>query len=211
MTQTTPFGDLTIAYDERVLAPRTWTTMQSAWADELLSDPPVGPVLELGCGAGQIGLLAVRAHPERHLVCVDASAQACTFTRLNAESAGLGDRVEARHGDLADALGPDERFALVIADPPWVPSAEIDRYPEDPTTAIDGGPDGLDVARACIRVAAPRLVFGGAILLQLGTRAQASALARETVGLALADLRTGAGGVIALFRPEVSPLAAGYC
>ena len=46
-------------------------------------------------------------------------------------------------------LDPHERFAVVIADPPWVPRADTGRYPEDPVLAIDGGDDGLDLARAC--------------------------------------------------------------
>ena len=58
--RTMTFGDLEIAYDDRVLTPRPWTALQSEWAAELLESAPAGPVLELCAGAGQIGLLAVR-------------------------------------------------------------------------------------------------------------------------------------------------------
>ena len=50
------FGGLAIAYDARVLSPRTWTLHQSLWALELLEQLPDGPILELCAGAGQIGL-----------------------------------------------------------------------------------------------------------------------------------------------------------
>lgn len=186
MSEHLVFGSLRIAFDDRVLRPRGWTTAQSAWAAELLDSVPDGPVLELCAGAGQIGLLAV-VGSGRRLVCVDANELACEFALANATAAGLEDRVEVRHALLEEALLPEERFPLVIADPPWVPRAETGRFPEDPLTAIDGGSDGLDIARACLDVIAGHLVPGGSALLQLGTAAQATALAAEDA-LAHGDL-----------------------
>jgi release factor glutamine methyltransferase len=140
-TSSMEFGPLRISYDARVLRPRAWTLHQSGWAAELAATAPPGPLLELCCGAGQIGLAAV-ARTRRRLVCVDVDPVACEYTRLNAELAGLADLLEVRAGLLEDRVGPGEVFAGVIADPPWVPREEIVRYPEDPVTAIDGGPDG---------------------------------------------------------------------
>jgi release factor glutamine methyltransferase len=170
-----PFGSLRIAYDERVLQPRAWTAAQSIWAAELLREGPPGPVLELCAGAGQIGLLAIATEP-RPLVAVDLNPVACDYARRNAENAGLGELVEVREGAIDQTLDPTERFALVIADPPWVRRAETGRYPEDPLLAIDGGEDGLDVAWACVAAASTHLLPGGAALLQLGTVAQADTI-----------------------------------
>lgn len=172
------FGGLDIAYDDRVLRPRPWTAAQSRWAAELLATIPTGPVLELCAGAGHIGLLAV-AESDHRLVAVDTDPVACEFARQNAAAAGVADRVEVRNARLEEALGCDERFALVVADPPWVPSARTSDYPADPLLAIDGGADGLDLARSCIAVAAAHLEPGGVMLLQLGTTAQAASLEAE--------------------------------
>ena len=132
------FGSLQIAFDDRVLRPRAWTEAQSAWAAEILETAPAGQVLELCAGAGQIGLLAV-AGSTRSLVCVDLDPVACEFARRNAAAAGITDRVEVREGPMDEVLRDGERFALVIADPPWVRRDEVGRYPEDPLLAIDGG------------------------------------------------------------------------
>lgn len=175
---TIPFGPLRISYDERVLTPRPWTQGQSLWAAELIARSAPGPVLELCCGAGHIGLLAIATTP-RPLVCVDVNPAACELTRQNAEEAGLGHLVEVREGRLEEVVAPEERFSVVIADPPWVPHDEVGRFPEDPVEAIDGGPDGLGLARACAAVAADHLVPGGSALLQIGTRAQAERLGAE--------------------------------
>lgn len=202
MTQTTTFGDLEITYDQRVLSPRAWTANQSTWAAEISTDLGVGPVLELCCGAGQIGLLTVSL-TGRPLVCVDADPIACAFTADNAEAAGLQDLVDVRLGRLSGVLGGDERFPLIIADPPWVPRTQTDRFPEDPLLAIDGGDDGLDVARSCLQVIADHLARHGVALLQLGTPEQARLLGEElpsyAADLRLRTVRAFDGGVVARF------------
>jgi methylase of polypeptide subunit release factors len=200
MTDHVTFGALTIAYDERVLRPRQWTTAQSDWAADLMVTAPGGPVLELCAGAGHIGLLAV-AISGRRLVCVDSSGVACDYARVNAVAAGLADWVQVREARLEEAVAADESFPVVIADPPWVPREQTSRFPEDPLTAIDGGEDGLDVARACLDVIDAHLSPGGSAVLQLGTRAQADALRTEpcfTEGrLVMVEVRQETGGVLA--------------
>ncbi|HET6563003.1 MAG TPA: class I SAM-dependent methyltransferase [Marmoricola sp.] len=175
----TRFGPLTIAYDDRVLEPRPWTVMQSAWAAQLLADLPPGDVLELCSGAGHIGLLALDG-TDRRLVLVDENPTACRYARVNADLARGPGAVEIREGRMADALEPDERYALVIADPPWVPTSQVAGHPDDPVTAIDGGPDGLGLVRTCVDLIGRHLADGGAAILQVGpdqTRTVASYVA----------------------------------
>ena len=198
--QAVEIGGLSFGYDERVLEPRPWTAGQSAWAAELLHDLPLGPVLELCSGAGHIGLLAVRSH-DRRLVQVDASEAACEFARLNAENAGLADRVVVRCGPMQEAVLPDERFPLVLADPPWVPTSDVEDFPDDPVAAIDGGEQGVDVALACVAVAGHALTPAGACLLQLGTAEQVDEVAsylgdREDLFLRVGEVRTFERGLV---------------
>jgi release factor glutamine methyltransferase len=177
-SRTLEFGPLRIAYDDRVLEPRPWTFAQSQWAADLLTDAPPGPILELCSGAGQIGLAAALLSG-RDVVLVDASEAACEISVRNASDAGLGGRVEVRHGSMDAVLREDERFALVLADPPYIPSADTGTFPEDPLTAIDGGDDGLGLARLCLSVAAAHLDGGHEVLLQLRDLEQAEQLATE--------------------------------
>ncbi|MGN6250436.1 MAG: RsmD family RNA methyltransferase [Marmoricola sp.] len=172
----TDFGGLRIEYDDTMLVPRAWTIAQSEWAAELLASVPAGPVLELCAGAGHIGLAAVRGSG-RSWVAVDDNPSACAHLRRNAERAGLGHLVDVRAARLDRALAPEERFALVIADPPWVARGGIDAFPEDPAHTIDGGESGLEVARQCLDVVARHLLPGGAAILQLGSTEQVEAVA----------------------------------
>jgi methylase of polypeptide subunit release factors len=173
---TVDFGGLSIAFDDRVLRPREWTTAQSHWGAALLRDLADGEVLELCSGAGQIGLLAI-VGSTRRLVCVDVNPVAAAYTLKNAETAGLADQVSVRTGPMTEVLDPGERFPLVIADPPWVPRADTSRFPEDPLVAIDGGDDGLQIIRDCLQVIDTHLAPGGAAVLQLGTTGQVAAVA----------------------------------
>jgi release factor glutamine methyltransferase len=198
----TPFGPLDITYDERVLTPREWTARQSEWAAQLAGEVPEGDVLELCSGAGHIGLLALclirRSDPRRRLVCVDVNPAAAELTMMNAEAAGLAASVETRCADLATAIAPGETFPLVIADPPWVLSADIGRFPDDPELAIDGGADGLDLARVCLDVIRAHLAPGGAAVLQLGYAEQVGALASALAssGLKVVEQRSEERGVL---------------
>lgn len=200
--RSTEFGPLRIGWDDRVLEPRPWTTAQAEWGADLLAAGPGGDVLELCAGAGQIGLLTALGSG-RALVMVDADPVACAWARTNAAAHGGDRRVEVRCGPLEEALTPHERFALVQADPPWVPSDLTGQHPRDPLRAIDGGPAGLDVAVACLTVAAGALLPGGSLLLQLGTESQVGALGPDAarLGLLLREVRTFPRGVVAHYQP----------
>lgn len=189
-------GRLEIRWDARVLEPRPWTADQSRWAARLLTALPAGPVLELCCGAGHIGLLAV-CGSRRRLVCVDVDPVATSYAEENAARNGIRD-VEVRTQTIQDTAADPERYALVLADPPWVSSADVGRFPQDPLRAIDGGPDGTDLALACARTAAAVLLPEGLLLLQVGTEAQADAVGAAETGLVEVDRRVCAGGVLQL-------------
>lgn len=170
------FGPIEIAFDDGVLEPRPWTLAQSRWAVELLAGLPDGPVLELCAGVGQIGLV-VAVESGRAVVQVDANPVACSLARRNATAAGVA--AEIRLGDLEHTVAADERFPLVVADPPYIEADRVAELPDDPVHAIDGGADGLALARTCLRVAAAHLVPGGLLLLQLGGGQQAKKLEVE--------------------------------
>jgi release factor glutamine methyltransferase len=165
------FGPLLVEFDERVLTPRSWTFQQSEWAVELAGAEP-GPILELCAGAGHIGLAAA-VLAGLDLVQVEADPVAASYARFNAARAGWSARVEVRNARLEEALQPQERFGVIIADPPYLPSADINRWPEDPPMAIDGGTDGLDLVRACLQLAAGHLTRAGRLLLQIAGPSQA--------------------------------------
>jgi release factor glutamine methyltransferase len=187
-TEVIEFGSLSIQFDDRVLRPRRWTTAQSAWAAALLPSAPDGPVLELCAGVGHIGLLAMTGQ-SRPLVLVDSSQIACDHAAANREQAGLAGPAEIRCGRMEDLIADEERFALIIADPPWVRSADTDDHAGDPVHAIDGGEDGLDLVRTCVELIGRHLADDGSAVLQLGNLEQVAAVSDHLADQPDVDLR----------------------
>jgi methylase of polypeptide subunit release factors len=174
-----PFGPITVSCDDRVLAPRAWTLVQSRRAAQRLRLLPPGPILELHCGAGHIGQ-ATSTWSGRDLVQLDDQPVCCAWAAHNAIRNGLRPAVVcARIGRVPLR---DEQFVLVLADPPYVPSDETARFPEDPRHAIDGGADGLDGVRACLPVAARAVKSGGVVVLQVRGLEQVSRAASLAAG-----------------------------
>jgi methylase of polypeptide subunit release factors len=186
----TTFDGLEISYDQRVLAPRPWTVMQSRWAAELASAPGAeAPMLELYAGVGHIGLAAARSCG-RPLVQIEVDPIACGFAVENAWRAGMAHCVSVRCGAVPDAVPKNQEFSVVIADPPYLRTADVALFPEDPSRAVDGGTDGLRAARDCLQVLADRLTPGTPVLLQLRGPDQVEQLAGELpAALDLVDAR----------------------
>ena len=138
--------------------------------------------LDFGTGSGCIAIaLAVRC-PNARVVALDASADALAVARENARRNGVSDRVEFRCGDGFAALPADARFLLIVSNPPYIPSAEMTSLePEvrdfDPSSALDGGQDGLDFHQVLAAEAGPFLQPGGRIMLEFG-EGQADAVRR---------------------------------
>jgi release factor glutamine methyltransferase len=169
------FGGLSIAFDHRIIEPRPWTVAQSRWASALIERVPVGPVLEVCCGAGHIGLLAAQGN-NREFIQVDVDPVACEYAALNASAAGMAERVSVRCGPMDEVLAAGETFALIIADPPYLPTASVTRFPEDPPIAIDGGQQGFDLIADCLDLINKHLAHEGAAVLQVAHLAQARAV-----------------------------------
>ncbi len=103
---------------------------------------------------------------------------------------------------MQSVLGADERFTCILADPPWVRSQEVGRFPLDPLTAIDGGTDGLDLARICVSLIGRHLADDGVAVLQLGDTTQVAAIeshldSKPHLDLCVQDIRCpGDNGVL---------------
>ncbi len=204
------FGPIDVAFDGTVLRPRPWTLAQSEWAAEL-SAGGREPMLEVGCGAGHIGLAAAVLGGAR-LVQVDRDPAACRWARRNAEANGCGAQVEQRCGPVQEVLAVGERFGVVVADPPYVPSADVQLYPDDPVGAIDGGPDGLDSARSFLAGVVDHIGPGGSVVIQVRGLAQVDQMEKwlarpASPALAVVESRSY-GDVRAVARLEVRAASA---
>lgn len=172
------FWTLDLTVSPSVLSPRPETEFLVEFALAALAPTRPARVLDLGVGSGAI-LLSILA--ERDLVSgigLDVSAEALAVAHGNALALKLDNRVELHHGDWSVAFS--EQFDLVLSNPPYIPSAEIDALaPEvsryEPRVALDGGVDGLDAYRAIVPRLAALVKPGGSFAFEVG-RGQAGAV-----------------------------------
>lgn len=122
---------------------------------------PESRVLDLCTGSGLLALTAA-ARGVRDVTAVDVSRRAVLTVRLNALLNGV--RIRALRGSLFDVLG-DERFDVIVSNPPYVP-AETDELPRrGPQRAWDAGLDGRVVLDRLLAEAPARLRPGGRLLI----------------------------------------------
>lgn len=161
------FCGLRIAVAPGVFVPRRRSELLVRQAAALA--PPHAVVVDLCSGSGAVAaaLAAVLDRPEVHASDVDPAAVACA--RRNLPDAAV------HVGDLFDAL-PDRlrgRVDVLVANVPYVPSGAVALMPpeardHEPRTALDGGGDGLDVARRVVAGAGAWLAAGGSLLFEVG-------------------------------------------
>lgn len=171
----TSFCGYEIAVTRQALVPRPETEMLAELGWQFLSANHGQPVtaLDFGTGTGCIAI-ALAAHcPEARIIALDLSPDALALARQNVELNRLTERVQFVHGDGFAPLPPETQFDLIVSNPPYVASAEIETLePEvrdfDPRLALDGGADGLSFYRRLAREARPFLKPAGKIMLEFG-------------------------------------------
>jgi release factor glutamine methyltransferase len=190
------FGlDLEITQD--VLIPRPETELLVELALTWLGKDTPARVLDLGSGSGAVALAIASQRPRSEVLGADVSAAAVALARRNAERLGTAN-ARFIESDWFAAI-PPERFALVVANPPYV--AEEDshlgrgdvRY--EPAAALVSGSDGLDAIRAIVAGASGFLAPGGALGLEHGhdQAAAAQGLLRDSGFRGVASARDLAG------------------
>jgi release factor glutamine methyltransferase len=161
------------------------------------TDHPV--IVDAGTGCGAIAIAIAHALPDAELYATDASAEALAVAQENARRLGCAGRIIFWHGDLLQPIpGPVD---LVVANLPYVPTGVIPTLePEvrdyEPHSALDGGPDGLDVIRRLIAQAPTCLREGGNLLLEFGAGQEDALmrLARDTFPRGMGHIRRDLAG-----------------
>ena len=172
----TSFCGLEMAVNPNVLIPRPETELlaERGWSflNRQPSDAPV-TALDLGTGSGCVAIaLAVRS-PSAQIEAIDISGPALAVARENAMCHRVLDRIHLEQGNGFSALSPGKKFDLIVSNPPYVPSDEIEKLqPEvrdyDPRLALDGGPEGLDFYQLIAAEAGAFLKPGGRMMVEIG-------------------------------------------
>jgi len=135
-------------------------------------------ILDLGTGPGTLLLAALDEWPKAIGIGVDASEAALAYARRNAARLGMQNRADLRLGDWAEGI--DERFDLILCNPPYVAAgAETGAGVADfePAEALFAGPEGLDDYRRLAPEIGRLLAPGGLAAIEIGFDQAAAASA----------------------------------
>lgn len=168
--------------DTLVPRPETETIVEAALSIFPAQDAKLR-VLDLGTGSGILLASILLERKKATGIGIDRNENTLRIARENLNALGLVERAQFICGDWSAAL--DQRFDLVVANPPYIASKDISSLARevrehDPHTALDGGADGLDAYREII-AELPQLISekGIAVLeLGIGQEDEVAALAR---------------------------------
>jgi release factor glutamine methyltransferase len=172
ITGETDFYGLPFKVTPDVLIPRPETEHLVEKAIQLARLNVAPRIVDLCTGSGAIAIALASALPTAGITATDLSHAPLSIARENSRRNGVEPRIRFLQGDLLDPVA-SERFDLVVANPPYVPTIEresmsVEVRDHEPALALFAGMDGLDIYRRLIPAAPSVLVPGGFLVLEIG-------------------------------------------
>jgi len=122
---------------------------------------------DIGTGSGCIGIALAASIPDLQVMGSDLSPAALKIAQRNAAKNGVEQRMEFVCCNLLPA---EAAYDLIVANLPYIPTQtlhELSIYGREPTLALDGGADGLQLIRNLVNMAPERLLPGGLLLMEI--------------------------------------------
>jgi release factor glutamine methyltransferase len=166
------FFGRTFAVGPDVLVPRPESEHVVQLALEALDALDAARICDLGTGSGVLAITLALERPAARVTALDVSPAALAVAAANARALGVASRVRFVPSNAFDALAASERFDCIVANLPYVRSADLKTAPDptafEPRLALDGGADGLDAYRYALGGAALHLAAPGAAFFEAG-------------------------------------------
>ncbi len=126
--------------------------------------------MDVGTGCGCIPIALAVNEAGFTLTATDISPAALKVAQKNAERMHVSDRIAYVEADLFPNLPNPDRYSLVTANLPYIPTKtlhEIPVYGREPTLALDGGPDGLVIIHRFLEISPKWVIPGGLLLVEI--------------------------------------------
>ena len=198
--------------DARAIVPRSYIAELLADAEDTgtldawLSDR-TRRVLDLCTGNGSLAVIAAMAYPEIEIDAADISPAALELARINVARHELGSRIRVIESDLFAAL--PGRYDLILCNPPYVNDdsmAELPpEYRAEPTLALAGGSDGMDLIRRIVADAPGHMTDNAVLLLEIGHERSHFEAAFARLECAWLETSVGEDAVVLVERRALAP------
>lgn len=132
-----------------------------------------GFILDLCCGSGVIAIV-LAMELQKRVIAVDLSLEALRIAQANARRHGVEGLIDFVQADLLTPFTPGNHFSMIVSNPPYVSRIEMqkDLEPEvarhEPSLALHGGEDGLEIIRKIRQDLPLALSNGGMFFMEIG-------------------------------------------
>lgn len=174
ITKKQEFMGLDFIVNENVLIPRPDTEILVEEVIELVKQSNNPKILDLCTGSGAIGISIAKYIDDCKVTLSDISNEALKIATQNCISI-LGkdknNKIQIFQSDLFKNISEKE-FDIIVSNPPYIKTAVIKTLEKqvqiEPTIALDGGKDGLDIYKKIINQAYKFLKKDGYLCLEIG-------------------------------------------
>ena len=179
------FYGLDFEVSDSVLIPRQETELLVDTVISLARSRPKCEIkiCDIGTGSGAIAVSVAVNLPSAEVMAIDISQRALDIADANRRMHGVYNRVSLRRGNLLEPV--DWKPEIIVSNPPYIRRSDLSLLqPEiqyEPSVALDGGSDGLEVIRGLLRQSSDKVSTTGAILFEIDSSQKDSArmLSRE--------------------------------
>ncbi len=129
-------------------------------------------LFEIGTGTGAISIFFAKRFENMEIYASDISEIAFECAKTNSMNYHLDEKIFLLTGQVLEPFKNKEKANVLISNPPYIPSSELEKLPEivkqEPREAFDGGDDGLKFIKRIIHEANDFLKPRSFIALEIG-------------------------------------------
>ncbi len=201
------FCGLPFTIDERVLIPRSpiGELIGKQFQPWLASEP--ARILDLCAGSGCIGIACAHVFPDAEVDLGELDEGALQVARSNILRHHCDAQVHAYASDLFAGLPRDARYQLIVSNPPYVPTAEVDalgpEFRHEPRLALEAGADGMEIVARILAEAPQYLSDDGLLVCEIGGSQEEFLSRFPDLPVAWPEFERGGDGVFVISRSEL--------